>query len=76
MNVGTTPVTIGRFPCLIQNLGPDLLSVGQEGIDTGEWVEVASTHSVSIGATSINTQVVSAGTSDVRILGSGTGISI
>lgn len=77
MNVTTTAVAVGtasdEYP-LIQNLGPDKLYVGLDST-----VSAATGVQLDVGR-AINTAnrvvwVVSAGTSDVRLLGRGNQIS-
>lgn len=70
-NVTTTPAIIGEDPCLIQNLGPDILYVGYQDVTSSNGVQVASGGHAVIGETNDPVYVVSVGTSDVRILGRG-----
>ena len=78
MDIGTTPVNLGSGNALFQNLGPDLLYVGRQlgndlpTEDTG--VRIAAGEAITLGAGSQAIYAVSAGTSDVRVLGAGTGI--
>lgn len=73
-SVGTTAVSVGSGPILIQNLGDDDLYVLDEPsvtADTG--VQLITGQSVAVGDGE-SFYVISEGTSDVRVLGHGTGI--
>lgn len=75
-SIGTTVLSIGSGPMLIQNLGDDDLYVLDESsvtIDTG--VQLITGASVVVGDGE-SFYAVSEGTSDVRILGRGTGIFV
>jgi hypothetical protein len=71
----TTDVVSLRFSGgLIQNLGPDILYVGEQddAADTG--VQLSAGDAVAVGD-GLTYYGVSVGTSDVRLLGRATGIS-
>lgn len=73
--VGTTAVPITDTNLkLIQNLGPDDLFVGFEGVTSATGVRVAAEQAISIGATNKPVWVVSSGTSDMRIMGGAMGL--
>lgn len=79
-SVGTTPVTVGPGPRLVQNLGPDDLYIGHSNVDGAPLVTVAAGirlsagESISLASTSTAISVVSSGTSEVRNLSSGSGM--
>lgn len=74
MEVLEEPVSIGTNGVLIQNLGPDILYVGELIVPPENWVPVASNQAISVGGSNTPTYVVSDGTSDVRLLGQGSGM--
>ena len=70
----TTSAPLGSGPRLIQNLGPDILYVQDvTPATTTDGVKVASGSSIVIGGGE-SYYAVSAGKSDVRVLGRGLGI--
>lgn len=76
MNVGATPVKIGRGPMIIQNIGPDPLRVGFSNVTGATGLHLTAGASCVMGYTSDEIWVMSSATScDVRVLPGGIGIS-
>ena len=74
-SVGSTPVSLGQSGQLIQNLGPDDLYVQPfSGVTVQSGFRIPSGKSVAVGYANGGLYAVSAGTSEVRTLGGGTGM--
>ena len=72
--VSSTPVNLGSGSVLIQNLGPDDLFLGSLGVTVETGVRISAGSSITVGYDSEQFYAVSAGTSDARVLASGSGI--
>lgn len=75
MNVSTTPVNIGSEAKLVQNLGAGALYVAADAsVSSTTGYQIASGDAVALGYSSMPWYVVSASTSDVRVLIRGAGV--
>ena len=74
MEVLEEPVALPTKGCLVQNLGPDTIYIGESDVSSGDGVTVLVNEAVAIGAFNRPVYAVSDGTSDVRLLGRGTGM--
>jgi hypothetical protein len=75
MNVGTTAVSVGTGPGLVQNLGPDEMYVGNStGLTSSTGVLVPANKAMAFGFSNTPIYVISAGASDVRFLYGGSGL--
>lgn len=74
MEVLDEPISIGNNGVLIQNLGPDTVYVGELAVAPESWLPISANGSIAIGTSNTPTYVVSDGTSDVRLLGQGSGM--
>lgn len=76
----TTPTTIGSSACLLQNLGPDNLYVGNSDssgnplVTSTNGFRLAAGQSVAVTNGSTETSIVSEGSSEYRILNRGIGV--
>lgn len=73
MTVTTTPVQISSSQ-LIQNLGPDVLYIGNSSVSASTGVRIDSGKSIAFNYSNSSIYAVSAGTSDVRTVNAGTGV--
>lgn len=75
MNVTTTPVKLGSEAMLVQNLGSGAIYIAaDESVSSTTGYQVASGDAVGLGFSSMPWYVVSASTSDVRVLIRGSGV--
>ena len=68
------PVLLKPAARLIQNLGPDPIFVGEEGVTEDDGIQLLAGQGMSVSYTNYNLFMVSSGTADVRTLGQGDGI--
>lgn len=72
--VGATPTLLKPSARLIQNLGPDPIFVGEEGVTDADGIQLLAGQGMSVSYTNYNLYMVSSGTADVRTLGQGGGL--
>lgn len=73
-SISTTATSLGSNPGLVQNLGPNNLYLGGSSVTASNGLEVTPGESVSVGFTNSPIYGISAGTSDVRVMGGARGI--
>ena len=73
-SVTTAQVTIGNGQALIQNLGPDALYIGDDGVDSTSGIKLVAGKALSVAFSDTALYAVSSGTSDMRLLPDGTGV--
>ena len=69
-----TALVVGRGGCLVQNLGPGLLYIGEESVSESNGLQLGVGESVSLNISNTDFYVISDDTYDVRILSRGSGI--
>lgn len=74
-SITDTAISLGSAGALIQNLGPDALYLGSHAVTTDDGIKVSVGEALTIGYTDSAVFGVSDGTSDVRVLRGGMGIS-
>lgn len=74
-SVSDDAVIISNGPGLIQNLGPDEVYIGEDGVTSSTGIKVLSGQAITMAVPNEPTYAVSAGTSDVRFLSRCQGIS-
>lgn len=70
----TTTASVVASNSLIQNLGPDTLYVGEGSVSASTGIRVDVGKAIAIGTVNGTLYAVSAGSSDVRVLGRATGV--
>jgi len=74
MEVLEEPIALPKQGCLVQNLGPDTITIGEANVSSGDGITILINEAIAIGNVNQPVYVISDGTSDVRLLGRGTGM--
>lgn len=74
MQILEEAVALPSYPCVVQNLGPDTLYLGEATVTAGAGVKVEIDKAVTIGGTNSVIYAISDGECDVRILSQGLGM--